>query len=70
MDKVDRHFGPPVFFSDLSNAHTFKEGSFDKASAIVTKSAVPFTCDMCVMEPASCALKLRTTLKAEERIRT
>ena len=70
MDRVDRHLGPPVFFSGLSKAHTFSVGSFDRSSAIVTRSAVPWTCFICVIEPASCALKLRMTLKAGERIRT
>lgn len=70
IDKVDKHLGPPVFFSGLSKAHTLRTGSFDRSSATVTRSAVPLICLMWVIEPISCALKLRTTLKAEERIRT
>jgi len=70
IDKVDKHFGPPVFFSSLSKAHTLSTGSFDRSSATVTRSAVALTCLMWVIEPVSCALKFRTTLKADDRIRT
>lgn len=32
IDSVDWHVGAPVFFSVLSNAHTFKTGSLDRSS--------------------------------------
>lgn len=68
--RVDKHRGAPVFFSVLSKAHTFKIGSFDKSSAMVTSRAVPSTCFICVIEPDSCALKVLTTLKAWDRMCT
>jgi hypothetical protein len=37
---------------------------------IVTNNAVPSTCFMCVIEPVSCAWKVRRTLKEGEMIRT
>lgn len=64
------HRGMPVFFSSLSNAHTFRTGSLDRSSAIVTSSAVPWTCFIWVIAPVSCALNERTTLKACETMRT
>lgn len=70
IPNVDKHFGAPVFFSVLSRAHTFSIGSFDRSSDMVTSKAVPSTCFMCVMEPVSCALKVRTTLNAWDKIRT
>ena len=70
MPSVDKHFGAPVFFSVLSRAQTFSTGSFNRSSETVTRSAVPSTCFMCVIEPVSCALKVRTTLKVWDRIRT
>lgn len=49
----DRHFGPPVFLSGLSSAHTFKIGSLERSSEIVTRSDVPSICLMWVMDPES-----------------
>ena len=70
MDKLDKHFGAPVFFSVLSSAQTLSTGSFDRSSEIVTSSAVPSTCFICVIGPVSWALNVRTTLRAWERMRT
>lgn len=67
---MDKHRGAPVFFSVLSNAHTLRTGSDDRSSAIVTSSDVDSTCFMCVMEPVSNALKVRTTLNSWESMRT
>lgn len=39
-------------------------------TAIVTSSDVPSTCFIFVIAPVSCAWKDRTTLKADERMRT
>ena len=70
MPTVDKHFGPPVFFSTLSSAHTFITGSFDISSAIVTRKEVFGICLICMTEASgeSAALKVRTTLNA--RVRT
>ena len=70
MERVDWHLGWPVFFSVLSSAHTFRSGSVDKSSEMVTSSGVPSTCFMCVIGADSWAGKDRTTLNACERIRT
>ena len=69
MDSVDKHLGTS-FFSILSSAHTFNMGSLDRSSEIVTSRAVPLTCFMWVILPESWARKVRTTLKARDRIRT
>lgn len=57
--------GLPIYLQrfmlpDIPSAHT----------AIVTSNDVPSNCFMYVMDPTSCAWKLRTTLKAEDRILT
>lgn len=64
------HRGIPVLFSSLSSAQTFKIGSLDRSSAMVTSNEVPCTCFICVIAPTSCALKDRTTLNDCERIWT
>lgn len=68
MPSVDKHFGAAVFLSVWSRAQTFNTGSFERSSEIVTRSAVPSSCFICVIEPVSCALKVLTTLKAWERM--
>lgn len=68
-DTVDKHFGPPSFFS-VSRAQTFSTGSFDRSSATVTSNDVPPICFICVMDPASCALNERKTRKDEETMCT
>ena len=72
MPTVQRHFGPPVFFSDLSRAQTFKTGSFERSWAMEMRRDVFGTCFSCTIDaPAeSAALKERMTLKARERMRT
>jgi hypothetical protein len=67
-----RHFGPPVFFSILSRAQTFRTGSFERSSAIVMSRDVFGTCFSCVIDAAaeSAALNERMTLNARERMRT
>jgi hypothetical protein len=72
MPTVHRHFGPPVFFSILSRAQTFRTGSLERSSAIVMRKNVFGTCFSCTIDAAaeSAALNDRMTLKARERIRT
>ena len=72
MLRLLKHWGVFVFFSILSSAQTFRSGSDDRSSAMVTSKAVPSTCFMCVMgpDPGSYASKLRTSLKADERMWT
>lgn len=69
---MQRQRGAPVFFSVLSKAQTFKEGSLDRFSDTVTRKGVSDSCLRCVMDAsaASEARKLRTTLRARERTRT
>lgn len=86
MLSVDWHVGRPVFFTGLSNAHTFNTGSLEISSYsksdqysfpmphvhtdIVTNKDVPSTCFMCVIEPVSCAWNVRRILKDGESMRT
>lgn len=69
---VHRHFGPPVFFSILSRAQTFRTGSLERSSAIVMRKEVFGTCFSCTIDAAaeSAALKERITLNERERMRT
>ena len=69
---VHRHFGPPVFFSVLSKAQTFKTGSFERSSAMVMRRDVFGTCFSCAIDAVaeSAALNERIALNARERMRT
>lgn len=68
-ETVDRHRGPPSFFS-VSSAQTFNTGSLERSSDTETSRAVPCICRRCVTEPVSWALNDRTIRKAEETMWT